>query len=151
MPLEEFLNRGRETKMTGYIEKTFKGTEEEYIRAKKESATLYVSNLSFGHREEYLWRLFGLFGTVRRIIQGIHRNHRTPCGFAFVEYHRREDADAAQLFCRNMQYCERMLRVEKDAGFVEGRQYGRGMFGGAMRNDNAMKRRIAYGAPRHVQ
>jgi len=56
------------------------------------SATLYVGNLSFYTTEEQMYELFSRVtnvtggGGIKRIIMGLDRNTKTPCGFAFVEY-----------------------------------------------------------------
>ena len=55
------------------------------------SATLYVGNLSFYTTEEQMYELFSRVtnvaggGGIKRIIMGLDRNTKTPCGFAFVE------------------------------------------------------------------
>jgi hypothetical protein len=65
------------------------------------SCTLYVGNLSFGHpvygstTEEQLYDLFGRCGDVKRVVMGLDRNTREPCGFAFVEFYAREAAVSA--------------------------------------------------------
>jgi RNA recognition motif-containing protein len=50
------------------------------------SGTLYVGNLSFFTTEEQIHEAFSKCGEVKRVIMGLDRNKRTPCGFAFVEY-----------------------------------------------------------------
>lgn len=60
--------------------------------ALSQSATLYVGNLSFYTTEEQMYELFSRVtnvsggGGIKRIIMGLDRNTKTPCGFAFVEY-----------------------------------------------------------------
>lgn len=55
------------------------------------SATLYIGNLSFYTTEEQMYELFSRVsnvpggGGIKRIIMGLDRNTKTPCGFAFVE------------------------------------------------------------------
>lgn len=49
------------------------------------TATLYVGNLSFFTTEEQIYELFGKCGEIKRIIMGLDRNQKTPCGFCFVE------------------------------------------------------------------
>lgn len=55
------------------------------------TSTLYVGNLSFYTTEEQMHELFGRAtdpssgGGIKRIIMGLDRNLKTPCGFAFVE------------------------------------------------------------------
>lgn len=57
-----------------------------------QSATLYIGNLSFYTTEEQMYELFARVtnvtggGGIKRIIMGLDRNTKTPCGFAFVEY-----------------------------------------------------------------
>ena len=50
-----------------------------------QSTTLYVGNLSFYTTEEQVFELFGRAGDIRRVIMGIDRFNKTPCGFCFVE------------------------------------------------------------------
>jgi len=56
------------------------------IRQLESSALLYVGNLSFYSTEEQIHELFSRIGEVKRIIMGLNRNNKTPCGFCFVEY-----------------------------------------------------------------
>ena len=49
------------------------------------STTVYVGNLSFFTTEESIYELFSKAGSIRRIIMGLDRNQKTPCGFCFVE------------------------------------------------------------------
>lgn len=49
------------------------------------SATLYVGNLSFFTTEEQIYELFQRAGDVKRVIMGLNRQTKTPCGFCFVE------------------------------------------------------------------
>jgi len=51
----------------------------------KESSTLYVGNLSFHTCEEQIYEVFSRVGEVKRVIVGLDRNKKTPCGFCFVE------------------------------------------------------------------
>ena len=61
----------------------------------RQSTTLYVGNMSFYTTEEQLYELFGKAGDVKRIVMGLDKFKRTPCGFCFVEYYLREDAENA--------------------------------------------------------
>ncbi len=60
-----------------------------------QSCTLYVGNMSFYTTEEQLYELFGKVGDVKRIIMGLDKFKRTPCGFCFVEYYARQDGENA--------------------------------------------------------
>ena len=51
-----------------------------------DSATLYVGNLSFYTTEEQIFELFGKCGDLKRIVMGLDKVRKTPCGFCFVEY-----------------------------------------------------------------
>ena len=55
---------------------------------------------------------------------------RTPCGFCFIEYYTREDCEAAMAYINGTRLDDRIIRSDYDAGFTEGRQYGRGKSGG---------------------
>ncbi|KAM0672599.1 RNA-binding protein [Ordospora colligata] len=118
-----------------YREKTFEGTDEEYIEAKRQSSTVFVSNVSALVCEERIWELFLLCGRVRRVIMGLNRNTLRFCGFCFVEFYTTESADAAVKYLNGFRFEQSPLSIDKDYGFVDGRQYGRGMFGGRVKQD----------------
>ena len=75
------------------------------------------------HREEkcqpYAW-------VVRTIIMGLDKNLLTPCGFCFVEYHNRNDAERAVKYLNGTKLDDREIRIDFDGGFLEGRQLGWG-------------------------
>lgn len=100
------------------------------MRCIAESSTLYVGNLSFYTSEEQIHALFSKIGQIKRIIMGLDRNQKTPCGFCFVEYYTRENALACKRYLDGMKLDERYIRVDLDPGFREGRQFGRGRRGG---------------------
>lgn len=133
MELQKYFCRGFENKV--YIEKTFKGTEDEYKKALEDSSTVYVGGFSENVKEERLWHLFSIVGTVRRIIMGVNKNALTSCGFCFVEYENSTDALNSTIFFKDFHLDGSMIKVDKDLGFVEGRQYGRGIFGGSAKSD----------------
>ena len=104
-------------------------------------------------------QVFSRAGDVKRIIMGLDKNQLTPCGFAFVVYYTREDAEDAVKYISGTAPChhhapwaqehglqppaalpapgtimdDRPVRVDFDWGFKEGRQYGRGRSGGQVR------------------
>ena len=51
----------------------------------EKSTTLYIGNLSFFTTEEQIYELFSKCGEIKRIIMGLDRIKKTPCGFSFVE------------------------------------------------------------------
>ena len=108
----------------------FKGSRNEQERLLQTSTTLYVGNLSFYTTEEQLYELFGKCGDVKRIIMGLDKFKRTPCGFCFVEYYMRDDAENALRYINGTRLDDRIIRTDWDAGFIEGRQFGRGKSGG---------------------
>lgn len=139
MSLAKYFDKPFENKI--YLEKTFQGTEEDYLNMLKNSSTLYVGGLQQGIREERLWFLFSILGNVKRVIMGINKSQLVPCGFCFVEYHDSSAANQAVIFFKDFMIDGKKIFVDKDMGFVEGRQFGRGVFGGTVKNDNK-KRRI---------
>ena len=78
-------------------------------------------------------QVFSRAGLVKRIIMGLDKVKRTPCGFCFVEFHSREDAGDAVKYINGATLDERPIRVDFDWGFLEGRQFGRGRGGGQVR------------------
>jgi len=119
------------------------GTEEDYEIALSQSSTIYVENLSFYTKEEQIYELFEKCGEVKRVIMGLNRIKKTPCGFCFVEFYHRSDAEDCVKYCRGCKLNNRALKIAIDTGFTEGRQYGRGKDGGMKRDDftKVMKRR----------
>lgn len=69
---------------------------------------------------------------------GLDRFSKTPCGFCFVEYYTREDALACMRYINKSKLDERVIKTDIDAGFKEGRQYGRGKSGGQIRDEFRM-------------
>jgi RNA recognition motif-containing protein len=62
------------------------GSRAEQERLLLTSSTLYVGNLSFFTTEEQIHELFSKCGDVKRIIMGLDKFTRTPCGFCFIEF-----------------------------------------------------------------
>ena len=118
-----------------YTDRKYEGGQRQWQRAIESSTTLYIGNLSFYTTEEQLYALFGRVGEVKRIIMGLDRHMKTPCGFCFVEYHRRADTEDAVRYVNGSKLDDRVVRVDWDGGFVEGRQYGRGRSGGQVRDE----------------
>lgn len=66
---------------------------------------------------------------------GLDKFKKTPCGFCFVEYHERTDAVRAMQWVNGTRLDNRIIRCDWDAGFIEGRQFGRGKSGGQIRDE----------------
>ncbi|XP_028824966.1 nuclear cap-binding protein subunit 2 isoform X2 [Denticeps clupeoides] len=113
-----------------YRDQHFKGNRVDQEKLLKQSCTLYVGNLSFYTTEEQVYELFSKSGDVKRIVIGLDKVKKTACGFCFVEYYTRVDAENAMRFINGTRLDDRIIRTDWDAGFKEGRQYGRGKSGG---------------------
>ncbi|KAL2168821.1 hypothetical protein VTG60DRAFT_6791 [Thermothelomyces hinnuleus] len=101
----------------------------------KNAATLYVGNLSFYTTEEQVYELFSKCGEIKRLVMGLDRFNKTPCGFCFVEYYTHQDALDCMKYIGGTKLDERIIRTDLDPGFTEGRQYGRGKSGGQVRDE----------------
>ncbi|EJT72629.1 nuclear cap-binding protein subunit 2 [Gaeumannomyces tritici R3-111a-1] len=99
------------------------------------ATTLYVGNLSFFTTEEQIYELFSKCGEIKRLVMGLDRFNKTPCGFCFVEYYTHQDALDCMKFIGGTKLDERVIRTDLDPGFEEGRQYGRGKSGGQVRDE----------------
>ncbi|VDD94886.1 unnamed protein product [Enterobius vermicularis] len=117
-------------KVSQYRDQRFKGSVQEQEKRLLNSSTLYIGNLSYYTTEEQVYELFSRTGHIRRVIMGVDRFKRTPCGFCFVEYYLRKDAEDAVRCINGTRLDDRIIRTDWDAGFVEGRQFGRGKHGG---------------------
>lgn len=113
----------------------FQGSRSEQEKSLRLSTTLYVGNLSYYTTEEQIHELFSKCGEIRRIIMGLDKFRKTPCGFCFCEYYVREDAENSMRYVNGTRLDDRLIRVDWDAGFIEGRQYGRGKTGGQVRDE----------------
>jgi len=101
----------------------------------KDATTLYVGNLSFYTTEEQIHELFSKCGEIKRLVMGLDRFQKTPCGFCFVEYYNHQDAVDCMKYIGGTKLDERIIRTDLDEGFTEGRQYGRGKSGGQVRDE----------------
>ncbi|KAK8049991.1 hypothetical protein PG994_011721 [Apiospora phragmitis] len=101
----------------------------------RNATTLYVGNLSFYTTEEQVYDLFSKCGEIKRLIMGLDRFNKTPCGFCFVEYYTHQDALDCLKYLGGTKLDERIIRTDLDPGFEEGRQYGRGKSGGQVRDE----------------
>ncbi|DAZ96330.1 TPA: hypothetical protein N0F65_008454 [Lagenidium giganteum] len=131
---EEEEKMTRNSQRNYWDRKTYSSYEEQQ-RAVAQSSTLYVGNLSFYTSEVQIYELFSRAGNVRRVIMGLDRFKKTPCGFCFVEYNTHEEAIACSNFVSETKLDNRVIRCEMDGGFKEGRQFGRGLSGGQVRDD----------------
>ncbi|CAK9293684.1 unnamed protein product [Gordionus sp. m RMFG-2023] len=121
--------------MLSYRDRKFPGDRNELEDLLGQSTTLYTGNLSFYTTEEQIYELFSKCGDLKRVVMGLDRVKKTPCGFCFVEYYIREDAENAMSFINGTRLDDRIVRTDWDAGFIEGRQYGRGKTGGQVRDE----------------
>ncbi|KAJ8118844.1 hypothetical protein OPT61_g238 [Boeremia exigua] len=76
-----------------------------------------------------------LCGEIKRLVMGLDRFQKTPCGFCFVEYYTQQDALDCMKYIGGTKLDERVIRTDLDEGFAEGRQYGRGKSGGQVRDE----------------
>ncbi|KAK6633506.1 hypothetical protein RUM43_001085 [Polyplax serrata] len=121
--------------LSSYRDQHFKGTRGEQEKLLRNSSTLYVGNLSFYTTEDQIHELFSKCGDVKRIIMGLDKFRKTPCGFCFVEYYQRSDAECCMRYINGTRLDDRIIRTDWDAGFIPGRQYGRGKTGGQVRDE----------------
>ena len=87
--------------LSQYRDQHFKGSRHDQEIALLKSTTMYVGNLSYYTSEEQIHELFGRAGDVKRIVMGLDKVKKTPCGFCFVEYYARPDAENCMrcVFC----------------------------------------------------
>ena len=94
-----------------------------------------MGNLSFYTTELQIEEVFKAVGPVKRVIMGLNMKTKTPCGFCFVEYYTVEHTAAALKSLNGVHVDNRIIRCDKDTGFKPGRQYGRGISGGQVRDE----------------
>jgi len=131
----KILERDPMAELGAYRDQRFAGNRVSQDKSLLHTCTLYVGNLSFYTTEEQVLDLFGRVGEVKRAVMGLCKTSRTPCGFCFVEYYNRPDCEAAMRYVNGTRLDDRIVRTDYDAGFKEGRQYGRGRSGGQVRDE----------------
>lgn len=133
----EIHSTERTDNISGYILRQARRSKQglQQLQLTEVSSTVYVGNLSFYTTEEQVWELFSKVGPLRRVIMGLDRFNKTPCGFCFVEYELHLDSLRALRYLDQSKLDDRIIRIDRDPGFVEGRQYGRGSNGGQVRDE----------------
>ncbi|KAI9799950.1 MAG: Nuclear cap-binding protein subunit 2 [Sarcosagium campestre] len=134
-PSAYYLNKNKKRKFSADREDRENGAAEAPEDPLKDATTLYVGNLSFYTTEEQIHELFAKCGEIKRLVMGLDRFHKTPCGFCFVEYYSHQDALDCLKYIGGTKLDERVIRTDLDPGFQEGRQYGRGKSGGQVRDE----------------
>ena len=134
---------GEDDRTTIYFDRQFYTDFEAQVAALKGSTTIYVGNLNFTTTEQQLYDFFSRAGAVKRIIMGLNKQLKTPCGFCFVEFYTQEHTGVA-LKCLNQTCCDGIMepgneggrvRLELDGGFKPSRQWGRSKSGGQARDN----------------
>ncbi|EST08723.1 RNA recognition motif domain protein [Kalmanozyma brasiliensis GHG001] len=126
---------------SSYRDSRSHSSKHEQQQALRQTCTLYLGNLSFYTTEEQIYEVFGRVasvssgGGIKRIIMGLDRNTKTPCGFAFVEFYTHAEAVDCMRYVSGTKVDERVIRCDLDPGYKEGRQYGRGRSGGQVRDE----------------
>jgi nuclear cap-binding protein subunit 2 len=105
------------------------------LQSPLESQCLQSPTSSFYTTEEQVYELFSKCGEIKRLVMGLDRFNKTPCGFCFVEYYTHQDALDCMKYIGGSKLDERIIRTDLDPGFEEGRQYGRGKSGGQVRDE----------------
>lgn len=129
-----------------YVDWKFQGGEQLWNKMMETSSTVYVGNLSCYTNEYQLYELFTRCGSIKRIIMGLDRIKKTPCGFCFIEFDDRASALKSVRYLQKTHLDGRDITVNMDAGFQTNRQFGRGDSGGQRADDyaNRPNRRGAY-------
>lgn len=73
-------SEGASVELSSYRDQHFKGTRYDQEKLLKGSTSLYVGNLAFFTTEEQIYELFSRCGDIRRIVMGLDKFKKTPCG-----------------------------------------------------------------------
>jgi nuclear cap-binding protein subunit 2 len=71
--------------ITIFKDKKFPGTQKDFEDGLNNSHMVYIGKLSTFTTEQQIYSYFSRIGLIKRIIMGINRIDKTPCGFCFVE------------------------------------------------------------------
>jgi nuclear cap-binding protein subunit 2 len=137
-----------------YWDRSHYSSPADQMKALEHSSTVYVGNLSFTIKTHHIYHHFtSLLSSsscnnsstiVKRVVLGIDRFQKSPCGFCFVELYSRYDAIRAVSMISGTQLDGKVIRVELDAGYQPGRQLGRGVSGGQVRDDKRIQQQQRY-------
>lgn len=116
-------------KQNKYFDKAMCGNYDEWKNAVINSRTVYVGNLSIYTQREHIKQHMEKAGVIDRIIMGLNRIEKTPCGFCFVVYKLKKAAMHAVNILDGTILDSRIIRVDEDLGFIGSRRYGRGKTG----------------------
>mmetsp|Transcript_5648 Transcript_5648/g.8770 ORF Transcript_5648/g.8770 Transcript_5648/m.8770 type:complete len:238 (-) Transcript_5648:1156-1869(-) len=125
-----------------YLDRTQYPDIESQNAAAATSTTVYIGGLSYYTTEEQIYTLMSKCGLVDRIIMGLHRLDRKPCGFCFVVFRHRQSVIMAESLLTGVRFDGKTIKVEIDPGFREGRQYGRARSGGQARDERERERQF---------
>ncbi|KAI3939690.1 hypothetical protein MKX01_029852 [Papaver californicum] len=121
--------------LSAYRDRRFPGSQEEFDHALQTSTTVYIGNMYFYTTEEQIYELLSRAGEIKKIVMGLDKNSKNPCGFCFIMYYSRDDAEDAVKYISGTILDDRPIRVDFDWGFQEGSQWGRGRSGGQVRDE----------------
>jgi nuclear cap-binding protein subunit 2 len=138
LPRAPELLFANDTESKLYWDRSHYDSLESQMKALAKSSTLYIGNLAFSTRSFHVRSHFAQIGPVKNVVMGLDRFVHTPCGFCFVEYEHRHDALSAVSNLNATKLDGRVIRVDLDAGFQPGRQFGRGQSGGQVRDDKRL-------------
>lgn len=91
----------------------------------RQSRTVYVGKLTLSTTEEQLQEVFSSCGGIERIIMGLNAHTQAPTGFCFVVFSTQAGAENAVKYLNKSRINGRMVEIDLDPGFKEGRQFGR--------------------------
>eukprot|EP00658_Telonema_sp_P-2_P064530 TRINITY_DN5357_c0_g1_i2.p1 TRINITY_DN5357_c0_g1~~TRINITY_DN5357_c0_g1_i2.p1 ORF type:complete len:234 (-),score=58.92 TRINITY_DN5357_c0_g1_i2:233-934(-) len=121
--------------ITEYHDGKYRGSREDREQKLRTSSTMYIGNLSFFTTEEQCMEFFSKCGLVKQVVIGLDRYSMSPCGFGFVEYRNRSDAEVAMGTLNKALLDGMNIRLDWDPGFSEERRYGRGRNGFQVRDE----------------
>ena len=121
-----------------YFDKQCGLTEEEYKERLLNTCTVYVGASHHGGlmcRESQIYHFFEKCGRIFKVVQSKHKKEKKNCGFYFVVFQIPEGARNAVSYLNRSRLDRRVLKVDLDVGFSDGREFGRGDLGGQKRDD----------------
>ncbi|SOV11428.1 nuclear cap-binding protein, putative [Plasmodium sp. gorilla clade G2] len=118
-----------------YFDRALCNDYEEWQDKIRESKTVYIGNLSIYTTQQQIYEHMSKAGDVENIIMGLHRTEKSPCGFCFVVYKKKEGYTQAVNFLNNSILDGRIIRVDEDLGIIGKRKYGRGKTGVQKRDE----------------
>ncbi|KAG0674507.1 nuclear cap binding complex subunit [Pichia californica] len=133
--MEKCVSEGdKNDELTGY----------EKLKNSMSSSTIYIGHLVLSTTEEQIFEVFSQCGKIKKVIMGLNAHDQSPTGFCFVIFKNPSGSLNAVKYMNKTKINGKMIDIDLDPGFEDGRQYGRGENGAQKHQSQGYGNRRGY-------